>query len=334
MIKWGILGCGNIANKFAEAVNKSVAGAELVGAGARDLSKAQSFAKKHKISRAYGSYLDLVQDQDIDAVYIATPHSHHKEHTLLCFEHNKAVVCEKPLAINEDEVKDMISSAKEKNLFFMEALWMRFLPVMGHLKKLISDGSLGSVKNIDVDFSFKAKFNKEGRLFNPHLAGGALLDVGIYPLAFSLMVFDETPLTYSGVANVGATKVDESNSFKLEFSNNRFAQCTSAVVENGSKLARVEFEDAVVELPNFWQGEKINIKSSDSKSKVEKINLPFDLNGFEYEIREAVECIEEGKTECNTMPFSESLKIIRIMDGLRNSWDLTYPMEVNSVGTK
>ena len=328
MIKWGILGCGNIAHTFAEAVNKAVDGAELQSAAARDLSRAKSFAKKHKIPSFYGSYEELVKDPQVDAVYIATPHSHHKEHALLCLENGKAVVCEKPMAINAEEVSDMISAARRNNLFLMEALWMRFLPTISHLKEVIAGGTLGQLRSIEADFSFKAKYIQEGRLFNPDLAGGALLDVGIYPLAFSLMAFNEEPLSITGTAKFGKTGVDESNSFKLEFAGEKFAVCKSAIVENGTHEANLEFDDGIIEIPNFWRGESLKIRKKNSDPV--EIKLPFELNGFEYEIREAVECISMGKKESATMPLSESLRLAKLMDSLRQSWQMTYPMEVKT----
>lgn len=324
MINWGIIGCGKIARTFADAVNKAVDNASLKAAAARDANRAKTFAKKYNVDKHYGSYEELVQDPEVDAVYIATPHSHHRDHTILCLENNKPVLCEKAFAINTQESREMIKLANEKNLFLMEAMWMRFLPHISYLKEIIKDGELGNVLDLKVDFSFKGSGNSEDRLLNPTLAGGALLDVGIYPLTYALLVFDQDPVNVKGTADIGNTGVDESNSFTLHFSNNRMASCTSSVVKNGSKKAEIKFENGFIEVPDFWQAQKLKITKNGSTNEVK---LPFECNGFEYEIRESVHCLKSGKIESDTMPTSETIRLMGIMDNMRQSWGLKYPME-------
>lgn len=326
MVRWGILGCGKIANKFAECFSDNgISDSTLHGCAARDLSRAEIFANNHEIPKFYGSYEELVNSSEIDAVYIATPHSHHKEHAQLCLNNNKAVMCEKAFTINTREALDVIELARNKNLFLMEAMWMRFLPTMAYLRKIIEDNELGRPIRLNADFSFKGSNNVDGRLLNPDLAGGALLDVGIYPLSLSLMVFEKEPEEISGSAQIGDTNIDESNTMELKFSSGQSASLTSSVVSDGTKQASIEFENGKVEIPLFWRSESLEIAKEGEESLEEQ--FPFRINGFEYEIQEAVDCIKSGKKESDTMPLSETIKTLKVMDNIRAKWGLTYPME-------
>ncbi len=326
MIKWGILGCGGIANTFARAVNEAVPSGSLVAAAARSGERALAFAKSHGIEKHYGSYEELVADPDVDAIYVATPHSHHREHAMLALSHGKHVLCEKALAINSREVAEMFSLAKEKKLFLMEAMWMRFLPSMRYLCDFLEKGELGRIKSVSVDFSFEGNKDPERRLLNPELAGGALLDVGIYPLNFAMMVLGEDPERVVGDAYIGPTQVDESNSFTLTYGGGVQASCTSSVVKLGSKSAHIELENGVIDIPEFWRAQKL-IVTKDGGKTVDELDMPFDSNGFEYEVRSAIKAIECGKLESDIMPADLSKKVMKIMDQLREQWDLVYPME-------
>lgn len=326
MIKWGILGCGGIANTFARAVKEAVPEGTLVACAARSEDRARSFADKYGIEKHYGSYQELVNDPDVDAVYVATPHSHHHEQTLLSLNSGKHVLCEKALAINSKEVEEMFALANEKGLFLMEAMWMRFLPAMRYLRDYLKKGELGDVKAVSADFSFAGNSDPQRRLLNPALAGGALLDVGIYPLSFALMILGDEPEKVTGEAHLGKTGVDEHNSFTLEYSDGVKASCTSSVVKDGSKAARVECTGGVIDIPLFWRAQKLLISKAGSEGP-EEVPLPFDCNGFEYEVRDAIDSIKEGKTECDTMPAALSKKTMKVMDSLRQQWGLVYPME-------
>ena len=186
--KWGIIGCGQIAGKFAESL-KVISDAILYAAASRSGEKARSFCKKYHVRKWYDSYEKLAEDPEIDAIYIATPHNLHLENSTLCIQNRKAVLCEKPLTVNEREAKKLIKNAREAKVFLMEAFWTRFLPSTVKLNQLLEDGLIGEVKLLQADFGYYMPFDGNHRSYNPDLAGGALLDVGIYPINFAQMIF-------------------------------------------------------------------------------------------------------------------------------------------------
>jgi len=181
---WGILGAGNIATRFAADLT-NLPDAALVAVGSRSAAKAAEFAAKFDCKRSYGSYAELVNDPDVDVVYIATPHPFHKEHTIQCLQHGKAVLCEKPMAINEQQVREMAKCARENDVFLMEAMWTRFLPVIKTVRQWLEGKKIGDIRMLSADFGFRTGWNPQGRLLNPDLAGGALLDVGVYIIALA-----------------------------------------------------------------------------------------------------------------------------------------------------
>ena len=195
-IKWGILGCGRIAGKFAADL-KLVEDAELVALGSRSMEKASAFAETYPAKKIYGSYEELAADPDVDAIYIATPHSHHHEHTLLCLQHHKAVLCEKAFAINARQASEMIREARERKVFLMEALWTRYLPIYGQIREWLDAGLVGDVKYLNATFGFVAPKAEDDRWYSPELAGGTLLDMGIYPITVSQWVVGENPSAFS-----------------------------------------------------------------------------------------------------------------------------------------
>ncbi len=184
-IRWGILGCGKISRKFAADL-ALVEGAKLMAVGARQLSTAQEFAREFPASHVHGSYEELVSDPDVDVIYVATPHALHREHTLLCLNHGKAVLCEKAFAINLREAKEMIDTARAKKVFLMEALWSKFLPQYQKVQELIAAGELGEIKSVLIDFGFIPQPPVPSRILDPALGGGSLLDIGIYNVFFAL----------------------------------------------------------------------------------------------------------------------------------------------------
>ncbi|MGB7784631.1 MAG: Gfo/Idh/MocA family oxidoreductase, partial [Salinimicrobium sp.] len=206
-IKWGIIGPGQIARKFARSLQE-VDDAQLYAVASRTLERAEAFAEETGAAKAFGSYEEMLMDAEVDVVYIATPHVFHKEHTLLSLKHGKPVLCEKPFAINRAQVKEMISNAKEKRVFLMEAMWTPFLPHIIYLREVLSSGKYGKVKRLTADFGFAAAFDKNGRLFKKSLGGGSLLDIGIYPIFLALHTLGK-PEKISAKAQMSSTNVDE-----------------------------------------------------------------------------------------------------------------------------
>jgi predicted dehydrogenase len=323
-IKWGVLGCGNIARRFCEAF-VVVDNAEVVAAASRSIDKATEFCNAHRIPKAYGSYEELLGDDSVDAVYVATPHSHHEEQVMMCFDHGKAVLCEKPLTVNGDQTRRLQLAAQEKGLFLMEAMWTRFLPTIDQLEQWLSQEVLGKVHSVNVDFSFLSNRPLESRVFNPDLAGGALLDVGIYPITLAMIVAGTTPRYIKGTAIMGETGVDVQSSYLLNFESGIIANLSAAVSFTGSKEAIITGDRGFIRIPLFWQSQTIELHLHDHKPQI--LDLPFLKNGFEYEIIEASDCIQNGRTESSRHPLQQTLDVMDIMDTLRNRWGLKYPFE-------
>jgi len=323
-IRWGILGPGSIAKKFAEGL-LAVPGARLVAVGSRDGARGAAFAQAHGGVRAHGSYEALAADPEVDVVYVASPHSGHAEHTLLCLNHGKAVLCEKPFAVNAAQGRRMVECARAKSLFLMEAMWTRFLPAMVEVRRWLQDGLIGEPRLVTADFGFRAGWNPESRLLNPRLAGGGLLDVGVYTLAMAYMVFRGAPEVVTGVAHLGETGVDEQAAMALRFPGGRLAALTCAVRTNSAQAVRIDGTDGRIEIPGFWHAQEATLTEAGKEPR--RVALPFVSTGYNYEAAAVGQCLRDGQRECAVMPLDETLQIAETMDALRRQWGLVYPGE-------
>ncbi|MBD3183690.1 gfo/Idh/MocA family oxidoreductase [Candidatus Poribacteria bacterium] len=322
-VKWGILGPGNIANQFAKATGV-IPDAELTAVGSRSMERANKFADKYDIPKRFGSYEDLANDPDVEAIYVATPHPFHKEYTILCLKAGKAVLCEKPFAVNTRQVKEMIECAKTEKVFLMEAMWTRFLPIMVKVREWIADGVIGEPRMLTADFGFRSGLNPEGRLFNPELAGGGLLDVGVYTVAMAYMIFGE-PACINSMAHIGETGVDEQAAMVFGYDKGQIAMLSCAIRTSTPQEARIMGTEGSIYLPGFWHGTSAVLQVSGKEPQ--NVDMPFKGNGYEYEVMEVMKCLEERKLESNIVPLSESLAIMKTLDEIREQWKLKYPFE-------
>ena len=323
-IRWGILGTGRIAGEFAEGLHH-LEQAELTAVASRSQGTADAFAAKYGAGKAHGTYEALAADPDVDVVYIATPHTSHCENTLLCLDGGKHVLCEKPFAVNESQVRMMIAKTQEKGLFLMEAMWMRFIPLIRELRKRLSDGVIGEVRMIQADFGFRVDFAPERRLFSPALAGGALLDVGIYPIEFSGMILG-APTEIISMPTLGETGVDEQSAYILKHAAGQLSVLSSAVRTHTSQSAWIYGEKGRIHLAKqFWKASQMDIYREGKEP--ESVQCPYDGNGYQFEAREVGECLSTGRLESPVMPHSESIRLIQTMDRIRQQWGLKYPME-------
>jgi len=322
-INWGILGPGHIAQKFAVGL-QAVGGARLLAVGSRTQEKADAFADQFAIPRRYAGYEALVADPDIDVVYIATPHPGHREAALLCLEHGKAVLCEKPFTVNAKEAEEVIAVARMKSVFLMEAMWSRFFPAMSHLRQLLADGAIGEVRMVQADFGFRADIHPESRLFSPNLAGGGLLDVGIYPISLASMIFGQ-PSQVAGLAQIGATGVDEQAAIVLSYPGGQLASLTCGIRIETPHDADILGTDGRIKVhAPWWKPSKLTLIRGE---KATDISMPYESNGMNYEAQEVNDCLRQGKTESDLMPLNETLAIMKTLDTLRGLWGLKYPME-------
>jgi predicted dehydrogenase len=320
--KWGIIGPGRIANKFAEALALT-GGATLEAVASRDADRAREFARKFGAARSYGSYADLAADPGIDAVYIATPHGYHCEHALLCLQKGKAVLCEKPMALSNRQVQAMVEAARENKVFLMEAMWTRFLPLMEKILELIRDGRVGTIKHIRADFGFPAPFNPDGRLYNLRLGGGALLDIGVYPIFLCLFLLGE-PDKLLAAAHLASTGADETCQAIFQYRDGRSAVISSTLACQTSITAEIAGSEAMIRIPTPWYKNDhllLERKGEDPQS-VQVIPM---VNGFEYEILETMQCLEKGLIESPRMPHELSLMMSRVMDEIRRQCGIVYP---------
>ena len=323
-IRWGILGPGSIANQFAKGLQAAPDG-QLVAVGSRDLQRAEAFAEQYDAPNRHGSYEELVADPEVDAIYVATPHPFHKENSILCLEAGKAVLCEKPFTVNAAEAAEIVAVARAKKVFLMEAMWSRYLPIIVQVRKWLDEGAIGEPLQVNADFGFRAGVNPEGRLFSPALAGGALLDVGIYVVSFAAMVLGSDPEQIAATAHIGETGVDENTGILLRYKNGAVATLSCAVRASSPHMARIAgSEGTICVAPSWWKGEAATLKAGDRE---EAIELPLAGNGYNYEAQEVARCLATGELESPVMPLDETVALMRILDEARTQIGLKYPME-------
>jgi len=321
-IKWGILGTGRIASGLARAL-QDVENSELYAVGSRDLLKARNFASDYNIPVVYGSYEELVQDERVDVVYIASPHNVHLENTLLALNHNKHVLCEKPLGVNQREVNILIEKATDKKLFLMEALWSRFLPNIIKTKELVESGEIGEVKLLTAFFSFKSDKGPEHRHFNSDLCGGTVLDIGIYNIFLSLLLLGE-PKRISATAGLNEQGCDTNCSYTFNYDHETIAVMYSSFLADSPVIAEIHGTKGRIVLENRWFCPGIvHLIKSDGSEQV--FDFETTGNGYQYEAQEVVNCILEGKTQSDTWNLNDSLKLVKAMDTVRKECGIVYP---------
>jgi predicted dehydrogenase len=319
--RWGIIGTGAIANKFATDLGR-LSDAECYAVGSRSQISADGFAEKYGMSKAYASYERLIADPGVDGIYIGTPHPFHKENTIACLENGKPVICEKPFAVNSADTIEMVSKAREKGVFLMEAMWSRFLPVQVQVQDWLTEGMIGKPMALHCDFGFRAGFNPAGRLFDPNLGGGALLDVGIYTISYASMVFGRQPESILAEAFIGETGVDEQNAEIFTYPNGEQAILSSAIRVSTDHRVRISGTDGSIVVPNFWHATEATLAKADGTT--EKV---IGESGYHFEAAEMMECVRAGKLESDRLPLNETVEIMRTMDSVRALIGLQYPME-------
>jgi predicted dehydrogenase len=320
-IRWGIISTGNIANQFAKGL-QFLDDAELVAVGSRTQESADAFGEKYNIPHRHPTYEALAADPDIDAVYVATPHPMHYANTLLCLENGKAVLCEKAFAMTGDEAATMARVAREKNLFLMEAMWTRFLPLYVRLRQMLHDEKvLGEIQFMQADFGFAAKFDPKSRLFAPELGGGALLDVGIYVASLASFVFRDQPQTIRSMAHLGETGVDERTSMQFRYANGGMANLFCATRQQTPVEAIIGGEKGYIRLhPRFYVGTKMTLILNGQDAQ--EIEIPIaNNNGYQYEAAEVGRCMRAGKLESDIMPLDETVAIMRTLDRVGEVWN-------------
>lgn len=322
-IRWAILGAGNIAKDFVKDF-PLLQNAALIAIAASDKERAKVFAAVHNIPFAY-NYEELYNSKEIDAVYIATTHNFHFEQSMQCMQHGKAVLCEKPITINDTEFKQMAELSKENNIFLMEAMWTYFLPAIQKAQQWIAEGRIGKLKVIQADFSFAVPKNMEGRMYNPYLAGGALLDLGVYPVAAATLFANGKPnsITASGVLT--ETGVDATTTMILNYGEYIATLTTSMVTKMTNKLCLFG-ENGYIEVPDFWRGYGCKLYDKDFVLQ-ESFDDERTSHGFVYQMQHATDRMFNNEIESDIMPHKRSNEIQEIMTEVRREIGFTYPNE-------
>ena len=320
--RWGVIGPGRIARQFAVDM-KVVEGADVYAVAS--LSGAEKFVHDFEVPVAYDSYEALVQDPKVDGIYIATPHSFHFENAQLCLQAGKAVLCEKPLTVNARQAQSLVKLANENQVFLMEALWTRYLPLYTEVRKLLDEEVIGEIVAMQSTFCFKSIKDKNQRWLNPELAGGTLLDLGIYPISVSQWVMGDNPVEIQSQAALGSTGVDIVLAANLKYASGAISQFTTSFIHK----ARNDFAiygtkgNIILDEP-FWGGKKGAVTAG---ARHLHLDRPFRSYGFEYEIEEAVRCIREGRLESPSMTHADSLANLQLMDTIREQVGVEYPFE-------
>lgn len=326
-IRWGLLGSGKIAKKFAADL-ALVKGAELVAVGARALASAEAFALQFGIPHAHGSYQELVKNPAVDVIYVATPHSHHHEHGLLCLHHKKAVLIEKAFTINARQAKELIDAARANNVFLMEAFWTRFLPHYLKTKEMIAEGKVGNIQSVIAEFGFKPTPPVSQRIYDPALGGGSLLDIGVYPVFLALDILGKPDQIHAWM-KAATTGVDEQCGIQFKYSNGAMAQLFSSFNSNLATGADIAGDAGRIRMTHRFHGPTTELEYyPDVVASRQAIHFEKAKgNGYEYEAQHVADCIKKGllespfRTHADTILLMETLDAIRRLAGIKYSVD-------------
>ncbi|RGY97493.1 Gfo/Idh/MocA family oxidoreductase [Clostridium sp. AM58-1XD] len=328
MVRIAILGAGNIAGIMAETLNGMKAAGNdrffMYAVAARDKKRAEAFAHAYGFEKFYGSYEEMVQDDRVDLVYIATPHSHHADHIRLCLEHGKHVLCEKSFTVNAKQAREVLHMAEEKKLLLTEAIWTRYMPMRKMIREEIDSGIIGRTCMLTANLGYSIA-GKE-RLKKPELAGGALLDVGVYPLNFAVMAFGDDIEGIDSSVQLTDLGVDAQESITFRYRDGRMAVLNATMTGMSDRKGIIYGDKGYMEIENINNPQKITVYGSD-REIVKEIACPEQITGYEYEVESCIEALEKGWIECPQMPHEETIRMMEMMDGLRKSWGITYPGE-------
>ena len=329
MFHIGILGAGSIARTMARTLRlMNYRGDDvcLYAVASRDQQKAEAFAHQEGAQVAYGSYAAMAADPNVDLVYIATPHSHHAEHIELCLNAGRNVLCEKAFTANAAQAERLLNLAREKKLLLAEAIWTRYQPVRGQISRLIADGVIGEVRGLKAELSYP--LTNKARIVKPELAGGALLDVGIYPLTFASMVLGDDIVKTSSSSVLMETGVDLTDSITLWYRSGAVAQILTSAAFLGENTGLVYGTKAYLKIDNINNPNTVEVWAGrHSTHPAQILDVEPKLTGYEYEVLACKKAVETGALECPEMPHSEILVMMRQMDALRAQWGVRYPFE-------
>lgn len=323
MFKIGIIGAGHIAHKMAYTISR-MPDIELYAIASRDMERARDFATRYNIKRIYDSYENLANDQDIQLVYIATPHSHHYEHAKMCMMKGKPVLCEKAFTANYRQAKELIELSHKNNVFISEAIWTRYMPFSKTISELVESGTIGKAMMLTANIGYPMS-DKE-RITRPELCGGALLDVGVYPINFAIMTFGDDIKDITSTCIKNEYGVDMQNSITFRYNNGRMAVMQSTAYCANDRQGIISGDKGYIIIDNINNPLRADIYTAEHEL-IKAYECPKQISGYEYEVYAAIDAINNKRTETKDMPHAETLKIMQMLDNLRKEWGVIYPMD-------
>lgn len=323
LMKLGVLGTGRIANSVAPAM-VGLPEIECCACASRTPGKAEEYAAKFGFEKVFHSYEEMLSDPQLELVYVATPHSHHFEHVMLCLEYGKHVICEKAFTMNASQAEIIAAKAKEKGLYVAEAIWTRYMPSRKLIDNIIESGVIGYVNTLTANLSYVIAY--KDRIMKPELAGGALLDIGVYGLNFAIMHFGDNFERMESSAHLTATGVDAMETITLFYPDGRMAVLTHSIYCRSDRQGVIHGDRGYMIVENINNPQSVSVYDM-GDNLIARYEVPPQINGYEYEFAEAVRCIREGKTESDSMPMAETIKVMKLMDSLRKQWGVVYPQE-------
>lgn len=322
-INFAVMGAGNIASTMADTVRK-IRGVRCYAVASRSADKAAGFAAKHGFKKAYGSYEELVNDKKVSLIYVATPHSEHYANAKLCIEHGKSVIVEKPFCVNAGQARELFALAEEKHVFITEAMWTRYMPFAKTIREVIDSRVVGDPVMLSAELSYPIRGVQ--RLTDPMLAGGALLDLGVYPLTFASMFFGDDIARVKADCTFTPQHVDEQESITLVYKDGKMAVLRTSMLGTGDRRGVITFTKGYMVVENINNFESLTVYGSDYK-KLARYKRPRQKTGYEYEIMACARALREGWTECPELPHEETLRMMELLDEIRRQYRIVYPFE-------
>lgn len=322
-MKFAILAPGNIARSMAEAV-AGIEKIERYAVASRDYGRADNFARQWGFEKAYGSYQEMAEDPQVELVYVASPHSHHYEHAKMCLMHGKHVLVEKAFTVNARQAEELVQLSREKGLLLAEAIWTRYMPSRKMIDEILESGVLGTVTSLTANLGYVLPH--VDRMQNPLLAGGALLDLGVYPINFALMAFHGEIKEVNATAIMSPRGIDWMNSITLSFEDGKMAVLHSDMLAQTDRQGVISGDKGYLEVQNINNCEEIRVFDLERKMTA-RYQVPEQINGYEYQVLSCIKAIEEGRVECREMPHSETLRVMKLLDQIRNQWGMVFPCE-------
>jgi predicted dehydrogenase len=326
---WGVIGPGNIANTFAKAIASSKKG-EILAVASRSQERAADFASTYQIEKIYSNYERMLDDPEIDIIYIATPHNFHYQQAKMCLEAGKHVLVEKPCTVNAEQMQNLVELAQSKNLLLQEALWSRFMPCLSQLRQMLNDGIIGDIQYIQSEIGFAFQNREKSRLLKAELAGGSLLDLGIYSITVSQFFLQEHPHKVDAIGQLTDQQVDGHVLANMSYPSGRYAQFTCSMLSQTSNTMRIVGTEGYVNLPAcFWDTDSALIYRDDKL--VQSIEIPHPVNGFEYQIEESMRCIEQNMRCSEVMSHRDSIGVLGVMDDIRKQIGVHFPDAIEAL---